>query len=188
MTEAVASGRLRTRAHGIEVPPRRVAPARPLLWGAEDFLRWVITVGLGGIVVVVAWYVAAGQSTFSQQVAPLDAALAGLLLSGIGNLAWLLHGRRALGERRRLLLPDVAPATTVGEALQAPVEEEPGLVAAATPPAGTISAGEVFLAGAGMERYHRPDCALAAGRAGWTTATRLEHEAAGRKACGVCRP
>jgi hypothetical protein len=61
-------------------------------------------------------------------------------------------------------------------------------VAAATPPAGTVLAGEVFLAGAGMERYHRPDCALAAGRTGWTTATRQEHEAAGRRACGVCRP
>jgi hypothetical protein len=187
MAEAMASGRLRTRAHGIDAPPRRVAPARPLLWGAEDLLRWVITVGLGGIVVVVAWYVAAGQATFSQQVAPLDAAIAGLLLSGIGNLAWLLHGRRALGERRALLLPDVAPATTV-DAPALPDETEAELVAAATPPAGTVLAGEVFLAGAGMERYHRPDCALAAGRTGWTTATRQEHEAEGRRPCGVCRP
>ncbi|HEY6471617.1 MAG TPA: hypothetical protein VIY26_01910 [Acidimicrobiales bacterium] len=187
MAEVAAGGRLRTRAQVIDAAPRRVAPARPLLWGAEDLLRWVITAGLGGIVVVVAWYVAAGQATFSQQVAPLDAAIAGLLLSGIGNLAWLLHGRRALGERRRLLLPDVAPATTI-DAPAVPVEAESELLAAATPPAGTVLAGDVFLAGAGMERYHRPGCALAAGRTGWTTATRQEHEAAGRRACGVCRP
>jgi hypothetical protein len=188
MAEAVAGGRLRTRAHGVDAPSRRVAPARPLLWGAEDLLRWVITVGLGGIVVVVAWYVAAGQATFSQQVAPLDAAIAGVLLSGIGNLAWLLHGRRALGERRALLLPDVAPASTVEEATPVPIPAEEELAVATTPPAGTALAGEVFLAGAGMERFHRPDCALATGRAGWTTATRQEHEAAGRRACGVCRP
>jgi hypothetical protein len=152
-----------------------------LLFGAEDLLRWVITVGLGGIVIAVGWYVAAGEATFSQQVAPLDAALAGFLLSGIGNLAWLLHGRRAVGERRRLLLPDVAET-----AAEANVEVE--TVAPVATDHGTTSLEEVFLAGEDMERYHRPDCALAAGRTGWTTATRGAHELAGRRPCGVCRP
>lgn len=186
MTDVAAGGRLRTRAQVLDASPRRVAPARPLLWGAEDLLRWVITIGLGGIVVVVAWYVAAGEATFSQQVAPVDAALAGLLLSGIGNLVWLLHGRRALGERRRLLLPDVVAAAAVEPTVALETGGDPG--ALATPPSGTASVEDVFLAGEGMERYHRPDCALAAGRAGWTTATRSEHEAAGRRPCGVCRP
>ena len=72
--------------------------------------------GLGGIVIAVAWYVAAGEATFAQQVGPVDAALAGLLLSGVGNLAWLLHGRRTLGERRRLLLPDIVAATASADA------------------------------------------------------------------------
>jgi hypothetical protein len=152
-----------------------------LLWGAEDLLRWVITVGLGGIVIVVAWYVGAGEATFGQQVGPIDAALAGLLLSGIGNLAWLLHGRRALGERRRLLLPDVAVETPGAE-------ESVRLLSAGPVVASAAPADEVFLAGADMERYHRPTCALASGRTGWTTATRREHEAAGRRPCGVCRP
>jgi hypothetical protein len=151
-----------------------------VLWGAEDLLRWVITVGLGGIVVALSWYIAAGEATFGQQVGPIDAALAGLLLSGIGNLAWLLHGRRALGERRLMLLPDVADALSNE---QAPAE--PVVLAGSSSPA---SQDAVFLAGAGMERYHRPDCALAAGRAGWMTATRTEHEDAGRRPCGVCRP
>jgi hypothetical protein len=178
MAEAVASGRLRTRA-GISGVPRRAAPARPLLWGAEDLLRWVITVGLGGIVIVVAWYVAAGEATFAQQVGPIDAAIAGLLLSGVGNLAWLLHGRRALGERRRLLLPDVAAATA-----------STGAPPVVVGPLSTTTAAtdDVFLAGEGMERFHRPSCALAAGRTGWRTATRREHEDAGRRPCGVCRP
>lgn len=180
MAQAAASGRLRTRVRTLEAP-RRAAPARPVLWSAEDLLRWVITTGLGGIVVAVAWYVAAGEATFGQQVGPVDAALAGLVLSGIGNLAWLLHGRRALGERRRLLLPDLgatAPALDAREKL----------VPAGPMAPGTAPIADVFLAGEGMERYHRPECALAAGRAGWTTATRHEHEAAGRRPCGVCRP
>jgi hypothetical protein len=180
MAEAVAHGRLRTRATAIDAS-RQVAPARPLLWGAEDLLRWAITTGLGGIVIVVAWYVAAGEATFAQQVGPIDAALAGLLLSGVGNLAWLLHGRRAVGERRRLLLPDVAAATASADA-------QPVVVGPLSSTASTATVDDVFLAGEGMERFHRPDCALAAGRTGWTTATRREHEDAGRRPCGVCRP
>lgn len=178
MAQAVAHGRLRTGAPSTDAS-RQVAPARPLLWGAEDLLRWVITTGLGGIVITVAWYVAAGEATFGQQVGPLDAALAGLLLSGVGNLAWLLHGRRALGERRRLLLSDVTEATA---------DPQPVLVGPLPLPATTGTVDDVFLAGEGMERYHRRHCALAAGRTGWTTATRRKHEEAGRRPCGVCCP
>ena len=178
MAQAVAHGRLRTRAPSIDAS-RQVAQARPLLWGAEDLLRWVITTGLGGIVIAVAWYVAAGEATFAQQVGPIDAALAGLLLSGIGNLAWLLHGRRALGERRRLLLPDVTGAGA---------QPQPALLGPLAVSSTAATMDEVFLAGEGMERFHRPGCSLAAGRTGWRTATRQEHEAAGRRPCGVCRP
>lgn len=177
MAQAVAQGRLRTRAQSTDAPRQATRP-RPLLWGAEDLLRWAITTGLGGVVIAVGWYIAAGEATFAQQVGPLDAALAGLLLSGVGNLAWLLHGRRALGERRRLLLPDVAEVTA-----------EPVLIGPLPAPAPVTAASEdVFLAGEGMERFHRPECALAAGRTGWTTATRREHEAAGKRPCGVCQP
>jgi hypothetical protein len=179
MAEVVAPGRLRARALSPDAP-RQAMAARPLLWGAEDLLRWAITTGLGGTVIAVAWYVAAGEATFTQQVGPLDAALAGLVLSGVGNLAWLLHGRRALGERRRLLLPDIAEATA--RDAQAVAAGPRSAVAV------TASTDEIFLAGAGMERFHRPGCALAAGRAGWETATRRDHEEAGRKPCGVCRP
>jgi hypothetical protein len=180
MAEAVVHGRLQTRAPSADAS-RHVAPARPLLWGAEDLLRWAITTGLGGIVIAVAWYIAAGEATFAQQVGPVDAALAGLLLSGIGNLVWLLHGRRALGERRRVLLPNVAAATASADA---PVV----VVGPLSTPAGEASVDGVFLAGEGMERFHRPECALAAGRTGWTTGTRREHEEVGRRPCGVCLP
>jgi hypothetical protein len=96
----------------------------------------------------------------------------------VGNLAWLLHGRRALGERRRLLLPDVAEAVT----------HQPVVVGPLSTRSDATTVDDVFLAGEGMERFHRPGCVLAAGRTGWTTATRQEHEEAGRRPCGVCRP
>jgi hypothetical protein len=146
----------------------------------------MITVGLGGIVVAVSWYVCAGDLKFSQQVGPTDAAIAGLLLAGIGNLGWLLHGRRALGERHRSLLPDVtvdlAQAATVG------TRRRLGATSATITPVPSAAVEPLFVAGEGMERFHRPDCALAAGRADWTSRSRQEHVAAGRRPCGVCRP
>lgn len=180
MAEAVAGSRLRARA---TTASRRPAAATipSVLWSGEDLLRWGITIGLGGIVIAVSWYIGAGDLTFSQQVGPIDAALGGLLLAGVGNLAWLVHGRRALGERRRALLPDVAeavaqpsPRARADDTLQLPV-------------AGTTTV-RLFVAGESMERFHRPGCALAEGRSGWVSMTRHEHEAAGRRPCGVCRP
>jgi len=183
MAEVVAGRRLpgAARSRRAGAPPARAA-SRTLLWRAEDLIRWGITVGLGGIVIAVAWYVCAGDASFDQQVGPADAAVGGLLLAGIGNAVWLLQGRRALGERRRTLLPDVAaPEPTVTRVTDA------GAVPMPAPGETTAQAG-LFVAGAGLERYHRPGCALASGRSDWTGMTRAEHEVAGRRPCGVCRP
>ena len=174
MAQVAAGGRLEQSRY--EVGASRAAPApRPVLWRAEDLLRWGLTVGLGAIVVAVSWYVCAGDVSFSQQIGPTDAAVAGLLLAGIGNVGWLLHGRRILGERRRALLPDVPARVEVGTVRPVGVhhEEEPGAI---------------YVAGEGMERFHRPDCLLASGRHDWKTKTRAEHEVAGRRPCGVCQP
>jgi hypothetical protein len=175
MAQVAAGGRLEQSRYGIGVS--RAAPApRPMLWRPEDLLRWGVVVGLGGIVVAVSWYICAGDVSFSQQIGPTDAALAGLLLAGIGNVGWLLRGRRILGERRRALLPDVpARASDVGAVRQVDVRHGD-------------EAGTLFVAGDGMERFHRSDCLLASGRHDWTTMTRAEHEVAGRRPCGVCRP
>ncbi len=187
MTDAVAGRRIGTRTRSLETR-RRSEPAAPsVLWGAEDLLRWVITVGLGGIVVAVSWYVCAGDVQFSQQVGPIDAAIAGLMLSGIGNLAWLLHGRRALGERRRSLLPDVAVGD-LDQLASVGIRRRLGSAAQTMTSVGLTAEETLFVAGEGMERYHRPECALAAGRTGWSALPRQEHEVAGRQPCGVCRP
>jgi hypothetical protein len=175
MAQVAASGRLEQSRYDIGVS--RAAPSpRPVLWRSEDLLRWGLTVGLGGTVVAVSWYICAGDVSFSQQIGPTDAAVAGLLLGGLGNVGWLLRGRRVLGERRRALLPDVAARTLdVGTVRRVDVHHEE-------------EAGALCVAGNGMERFHRPDCVLASGRHDWTTMTRAEHDAAGRRPCGVCRP
>jgi hypothetical protein len=161
----------------------QAAPQGAVFWRAEDLLRWGITVGIGGIVIAVAWYICAGDATFSQQVGPADAAVAGLLVAGVGNATWLLKGRRALGERRRSLLPDLPPR----EAASTEVADEaaPSRTTDETP---AVTEPGLLVAGEGMQRYHRADCALAAGRTEWTAASRVEHESAGRRPCGVCRP
>ncbi|MGP0032697.1 MAG: hypothetical protein ACLPVF_19610 [Acidimicrobiales bacterium] len=181
---------------------RRPAPAaavprvsRPAPWSAEDFIRWVIAVALGGIVVAVSWYVCAGYASFYRQIGPLDAAVAGVLLSGLGNVMWLLRGRRAVGERRRALLPDAIP-DAIGDSIEAAISGPVGAVRKVSGDVGgaeprliteKMETGELFVSGEGLLRYHRPDCALAADRR-WAGATRSEQEAAGRLPCGVCRP
>ena len=174
MTEVMAGRRLATRTRPLEGARVSVPDSNASLWRPEDLLRWAVTASLGGVAIAACWYVAAGDATFAQQIGPTNVAVAGLLLSGVGNAAWLLKGRRMLGERRRALLPDVpVPTTAVAEQ-------------------GEADRGEVkrtlYVAGEGMERYHRSGCPLAAGRGGWTSMTAERHEAAGRRPCGVCMP
>ena len=155
------------------------------LWRPEDFMRWVISIGAGGIVLVVSWYVCAGDASFYRQIGPLDAAVAGLILAGLGNAMWLLRGRRNIGERRRALLPDMAVARAIDEAVGELRELAVG-------PGVGVSADlraeqRLLVAGDGLARFHRPGCALAAGR-NWTGANRQAHLDLGRQPCGVCRP
>jgi hypothetical protein len=139
----------------------------------------------GAIVIGVAWYVCAGDVSLNQQIGPVDIAVAGLLLSGLGNATWLLRGRRAVGERRRTLLPDPVAQVRRVRAVQGDIPPSDLQATHADVPAVST---EVFLAGSDMERFHRATCPLAAGRSGWTTMTRQEHLDAGRKPCGVCQP
>src|SRR5580698_6984753 len=138
---------------------RLAAPASPerasnrrLLWGPDDLLRWAFAIFAGAIVIGVAWYVGAGDVSLNKQIGPTDAAVAGLLLSGLGNATWLLRGRRAVGERRQALLPDPRAQVQhvrlirgkVGEATVQPEHAESPVLSEA-----------VFLAGPNMERFHR---------------------------------
>ena len=141
---------------------RRVAarPSRPLLWGAEDLLRWVITVGLGGIVVAVAWYVARRRG----HLQPAGrAARRGASPGCCSRASATSPGSCTVAAPSASAAGSCCP-TSPGGRRRRPVADEPSAGSAPpSTPAARNRGRSVFLAGEGMERFHRPDCALGGG-------------------------
>jgi hypothetical protein len=146
-------------------------------WSPDGLLRWAGLVAAGIVMVSVGWYLASGEARFGRQMGGVDLAVSGLIVAGVGNIGWLLHGRRSLGERRRAVHGDAI--VDEREPRSAPFLGPPAPASAAAP-------APVLVAGQGTRMFHRADCVLAAGR-DWPTASRRDHEAKGRLPCGVCR-
>lgn len=145
--------------------PARGATSVP--WRLGDLLVLYATTAIGVVLVLSAWYAASDELTLADQTGWLTVGTAGVVVLGAGNLAWLLAGWRAVTlERRRVCA--LVPATPAAPA--APAEVVGELVAARS-----------------MTRFHRPDCALVAGKRvrHYALAT---HEARGRRPCDVCQP
>jgi hypothetical protein len=139
------------------------------LWRRADFAVLTGTVAAGLAFLAAGWWGVTGTRVFDDQVAAARLAAAGVLLA-LAGFVWLtIRGRRALGLRlRRVGDPDGG------------IVDLDAVNAVAGPRSG-------FVAAADMTRYHRPDCPFAAGKA-FTAASVADHEAAGRRPCGVCRP
>jgi hypothetical protein len=165
--------------------PRRFAPvvekasrhdpvvSGPLPWAPPDLGRLTLFLGLGGVTLLVAWVGASGTDNYAAQLRWIALGIAALVLSGGGGALWILAGFRNTRARQRAI------ADTVGEVLQQP--SVTGTVTVAEPlsdPLVTVESGT---------RYHRLSCALVAGKAP-SSGSRATHEAAGLRACGVCRP
>lgn len=139
----------------------------------DDVLRVVAINAIAGVACVIACLMAAQRAAVEGQLILVNVAVAALVASGCVNMAWLLRGRRAVGLRYRELFGRL------------------GAEVDATPPPSVTTTADAdsasLIAGDGLIRYHRPGCALAAGR-DWPSATRADHEQAGRQPCGVCRP
>jgi len=148
---------------------------RPL-WHQGDLLRWGLVVGVALVMCIVGWYLASEDATMGKQIGPANLAVGGLIVAGVGHVSWLLSGRRAVGERRRVLLGEPAAATVS-------VSEDVDVTREMSVPGGA----DDLIAGEGLRYYHRADCTLAGSR-DWPSAGRGEMEAAGRQPCGVCRP
>ena len=139
---------------------------RSVPWGMSDILAIYATTFIGLLLVFLAWFETSASVRLRNQVHWTNVGVAGVIVLGAGNLFWLLRGKRATGELRRLLLPLV------------PVDDDA--------PVDVPRAGPL-VAGADMTRFHRADCPLVAGKR-VSGAGREVHVRANREPCGVCLP
>jgi hypothetical protein len=157
-------------------------PEQPL-WRAEDALRWAALVAAGFVMCAVGWFLAAGETNYRHQGGPANMALAGLIVAAAGHVAWTMRGRRAIEQRRRRLLGQLA-ATPMTDRTLSPMADR---MLADWSNGEPRASSSPIVGGEGMRHYHRYDCPLAAGRP-WPIGSVEEQKAAGRTPCGVCRP
>src|SRR5207248_2464163 len=134
-------------------------------WRLANLVVLWVTLAAGATLLALAWWGASATADLSSQVAWINLAVCGLIISGIGITTWLLSGRRAVGARRMLLVPDASPSTHA-----TPIDERGGLVTAAH-----------------LTRFHRSNCPMVTGKR-TRAASAARHRAAGLEPCGVCRP
>lgn len=149
---------------------RRLSP-----WSPVESRRLLLLVGVGLVVVAVAWWFTSRESAWDAQTDSLTLAVAGALVAAYGVTSWLLRARAVCAARRRVLFAAVPGFADVGNGRDAPVQGSHPVV---TEPASHVTAHPE------QGRYHRPDCALAA--ADWPVRPRAE--LADRQPCGVCGP
>ena len=142
---------------------------RPIPWRVGDVLLLYTTTVAGCVLVLASWFGVAGEVRVDDQIVWMNTGVAGVIVLGAGNLAWLLTGRKATGALRRALLPTV-PVTTPTETLEPASVDDGRLVAAK-----------------GMTRYHRPDCILVLGKA-VRAHSLAAHQKRGLQPCDVCAP
>ena len=138
-------------------------------WGARDLIQFVALSVASLALLAAGWFGAGGEALLEDQVPFLNVAVAGLLVGAAGGGLWVIAGIRAVRSRKaavKLLVAARAGGRTAGAA---PVPSD------------------MFVAGAAMTRFHRPECSLVVGKE-LTSATRADHQQAGRRACGMCSP
>jgi hypothetical protein len=145
---------------------------RPVPWRLGDLLVLYACTALGALLVAVAWFGASSSVRVASQVRWTNIGVGGLIVFGAGSLAWLLTGRRAVGELRRHLLPLI------------PVPEQPAVEGRA--PASPTTNG-ALVSVRGMTHYHRAACIFVAGK-DVEKASERTFRRRGRTPCAACRP
>lgn len=135
-------------------------------WTTRQRVVLAVLLGVGVVGLVAGYTGTSGTLRVSRQVAWLNVAGAGLVVSGVGVVVFLTAGRRRIGRRRLGLFGNLN-----GDS-------------AAPAMAGGGSATDLMAAPA-MTRYHRVDCEFVAGKR-VRPASAAEHRRAGRRPCGIC--
>lgn len=149
------------------VTPQRAIRA---LWSGGAKVRMTASQGIGAASILVAWFLASGRPAEEDQLPLVALAIVGGLVALAGTFDWLLRGRRAVGRRTRFLLGVGTAVTTASDS-----------------PAAGLPTSQQLVAGDRRHFFHRADCPVVKGR-GWPAASRLSHEAAGRRPCPGCDP
>jgi hypothetical protein len=141
-----------------------VSASRPTPWTVAQ-VRAVAACDIGAAVLVLAAaLLAADQDSLGDQIVLIDLAVAGLLLAVVAHAALFLSARRAVGQRRLRLLPDLDRRAR---------------------PTSTSSEGpQVWLPG--TARVHRADCPMVAGKAA-KPITPARVRSKGLDRCEVCQ-
>ncbi|WP_019875971.1 hypothetical protein [Sporichthya polymorpha] len=145
---------------------RRLSP-----WSPVESRRLLLLVGVGLLVVAVAWWIVSREAAWNDQTDAMGLAVLGAMVAAYGVTSWLLRARAVCNARRNAMfavIGDVGPGRTA--APPAVTEEGPAEEVVAHPEQG---------------RYHRPSCALAAGT-NWPLVPRAT--LIDRQPCGVCDP
>jgi hypothetical protein len=132
-------------------------------WSARDrraVTGWLVT---GAVLVVAAWFFAAGEVETADQLVFVNVGVVGGLVWLGGLFSWVARGRRQVGRRARQLV-GAAPSADLA-----------------------VVSAETLVAGADRHWFHRADCLLARSR-GWSSAPRSQHERTGRQPCPACNP
>lgn len=151
-----------------EFPPYAGMTA-PLPWSITTLWK-VGSANLLGYACIVAAYfgVSATSNWERQRLWTVMVGAFGLLLLLVANSSWFLFSRRAVGVRRRALLRSVAEALA-GTEFQLADSKRP-----------LVTRG-------GMRHYHQETCQTVVGKL-VAAASQGEHELAGLKPCGMCKP
>jgi hypothetical protein len=134
-------------------------------------VRLLVADGVGLVLILVGWWQAAGVGSVQSGLAWLNLCLAGLVVAAVGNGLWLLRARQAVSLARVSVLGVAHPVEVAMRPMYAPSENGHARLAAVP----------------GLLRFHRPGCALVAGKQ-VRVASRVAHERAGRQGCEVCEP
>jgi hypothetical protein len=84
-----------------------VSPSGPAPWTTAQARAVALCDVAAALVVLGAALAARGRDSLADQVVWIDVAILGLLLAVVANGMLFLVGRRAIGQRRRRLRPDV---------------------------------------------------------------------------------
>lgn len=150
--------------------PSDQAVAPSLLWSPDALARWGMTLATSFVLLVGGWFSTSGTGQYDEQVVGLAVAVGAVILAAGSGVSLVLKGRRAVGQRRLVLLGE---SPVRDEVAKADVATEVGVVA--------------LVASSDRLRYHRADCVMARGR-DYPAASGAQHESQGRLPCGVCRP